>query len=162
MTSHPNRQKATLILKQSLIKNAPVDLDKIAKDLGFNILKYPFPEKRKGMVLIEKGVKAIGVNSNHPICMQRYTIAHELGHFLNGHEHEENKFINDDKRFFDPYFKQEREADGFAAELLMPVDFLNKDLSEIGLDLDKLTELYQVSKKAMDIRLKNLRLYEKY
>jgi len=157
-----NRDKAESILKLANITSVPVDLNKIADSLGFTILPFAFPDKRKGMVLIENNHKTIGVNSNHPVTSQRYTIAHELGHYLNGHVHYDNPCINDDSKFFDPHFQQEREADLFAAELLMPKEFLIKDLSEIGLDIVKLTEKYQVSEQAMWIRLTSLRLAERF
>lgn len=161
MTSQ-NRDKAESILKLANITKAPVDLNKVGESLGFTILPFPFPDKRKGMVLIENNHKTIGVNKNHPITAQRYTIAHELGHYLNGHSHYDNSFNNDETRFFDPHFQQEKEADLFAAELLMPKDFLIKDLTEIGIDIDKLTQKYQVSEQAMWIRLTSLRLAERF
>ena len=89
-------------------------------------------------------------------------IGHEFGHFVNGHQHEDNLFIEDGSRYYNHHFQQEREADAFSAELLMPADFLKRDLSTIGLNIQKLVELYQVSEQAMDIRLKTLRFYEKY
>lgn len=160
--SSQNRDKAESILKLANITDLPVNLNKIAESLGFTILPFPFPDKRKGMVLIENNHKTIGINSNHSISSQRYTIAHELGHYLNGHQHYDNPHINDETRFFDAHFQQEKEADLFAAELLMPKDFLIKDLTEIGLDIEKLTKKYQVSEQAMWIRLTSLRLAEKY
>ncbi len=162
MSASGNREKAQSLLKASLITKAPVDLNKIAKLLGFMIIPYPFPDKRKGMVFVESGVRAIGVNENHPLTLQRYTIGHEFGHFVNGHQHEDNLFIEDESRYYNHHFQQEREADTFAAELLIPADFLKSDLLTIGLDMEKLIKLYQVSELAMHIRLKTLRFYEKY
>lgn len=114
------------------------------------------------MTHIESGVKAIGVNNSHPIYLQRYTVAHELGHFVNGHGHAENEFIEDETRFYNHHFQQERESDLFASELLMPKDFLIVSLSENGLDIQKLIGIYQVSERAMWIRLNSLKLAEKY
>lgn len=162
MSSSPNRDKAESILRMARINNAPVDIDKVASALKFKVVRYPFPDKLKGRVLIKDGVKVIGVNENHPVTLQRYTIAHELGHYLNGHEHHEKSFINDDTRFYEPYFQQEKEADAFAAEILMPKFLLEKDLAELGLDIKKLLEKYEVSEQALWIRLTSLRLAEKY
>lgn len=161
-TSSGNREKAMSILKMARITQAPIDVDTVAKALGFKVVPFDFPNQRKGMVVIEQGIKAIGVNKNHPKSLQRYTVAHELGHYLNGHSHYENELIDDETRFHDHHFQQEREADLFAAELLMPKDFLEKDLAEIGLDIQKLLEKYQVSEQAMWIRLTSLNLAEKY
>src|SRR5258708_26855569 len=120
MSTSPNRDKAESILRMAQIREAPIDIDKVALSLGFKVVRYPFPDKLKGRVLIKDGVKVIGVNENHPSTLQRYTIAHELGHYLNGHEYHEKTFNNDETRFYEPYFQQEKEADMFAAELLMP------------------------------------------
>jgi Zn-dependent peptidase ImmA (M78 family) len=130
------------------IHEAPVDINKVATSLGFSIEQFPFPDKLKGRVIIKEGIKVIGVNENHPKTLQRYTIAHELGHYLNGHEHIEKTYINDESRYTDSSFHQEKEADAFAAELLMPKFLLEMDLSEIGLEIDSLKEKYIVSKRS--------------
>lgn len=161
-TSSGNREKAQSILKMAHITQAPVDVQVVAESLGFKVIPFAFPNQRKGMVVIEKDIKAIGINENHPKTLQRYTIAHELGHYLNGHGHYENQFIDDETKYYDHQFQQEREADLFAAELLMPKDFLEKDLAESGLDISKLTEKYEVSEQALWIRLTSLNLAEKY
>ncbi len=162
MTNSGNREKAESILKLARITEAPVDITKVAESLGFKVIPFDFPKKRRGMLIIENGVKAIGVNKVDPQAVQRYTVAHELGHYLNGHEHKENQFIEDETRFYDHHFQQEKEADLFSSELLMPKDFLEKDLATMGLDIPKLIEKYQVSEQALWIRLTSLRLAEKY
>lgn len=164
MSDGLNRQKANDLLAMVKAKSPPVDVEKIAEELGFLVVPYPFSDKNRGILHIdpEKGDKAIGVNENHPKVMQRFTIAHELGHYLNGHQHYEKTFIDDETRFFDPHFKQEQEVDLFAAELLMPKKWLEKDVQELGLDAKKLAEKYEVSEQAMWIRLTSLRLAQKY
>ncbi len=159
-----NRQKSITLLRSARILEAPVDVKKIASFLGFKVIEYPFPDKLKGVVRIRENqsIKVIGVNDKHPEYLQRYTIAHELGHYLNGHEHLENEFIDDDTRYYDSHFQQEKDADRFAAELLMPKNFLEEDLKIIGLDIEKLKEKYNVSEQALWIRLTSLRLAEKY
>ena len=159
-----NREKATTLLKALHIKQAPVEIEKIANFLGFKIVRYPFPDQLRGMVRIRENqmVKIIGVNEKHPDYLQRYTIAHELGHYLNGHEHIEKGFIDDDTRFYDSHFQQEKDAYRFAAELLMPKYFLEQDLKILGLNIETLIKKYEVSEQAMWIRLTSLRLAEKY
>ncbi len=162
MASHPNRDKANSLLKVLGITQAPVNITKVAEYLGFMVIPYDFPDKRKGMVYIEGTVKVIGTNKSHPLYLQNYTIAHEIGHFVNGHEHLDNDFIEDDTRFYNHHFQQEHEADLFASEILMPKHFLEPHLAEFGLDIPRLLDLYQVSNKALNIRLNTLRLSEKY
>jgi Zn-dependent peptidase ImmA (M78 family) len=158
-----NRIKALGLIEGAGISQTPIDVEKIARFIGFIITTAPYPDSRKGSVHVEEGLKIIIVNTSHPIVVQRYTIAHELGHFVNGHGCREKTFSQqDDKRFYDPYFHQEKEADAFAAELLMPQSFLVQHLSQFGIDNHKLQELYQVSKRVVDIRLSTSRLNVKY
>lgn len=157
-----NRQKVQSLLKMAEITKPPVDVNRIAEELGFTVVPYPFPEKRKGMIHIGGGDKVIGVNENHPKNMRRFTIAHEIGHYLCGHQHYENTFIDDEKRYFDPHFHQEREADIFAAELLMPKEWLEENIKQRGIDALELAKIYEVSEQAMWIRLTSSGLAKKY
>ena len=161
-TRNSNRNNVASILKMANVASAPVDVKKIAELLGFQVIPFSFPDKRRGVTHIEDDVMAIGVNSRHSAVMQRYTIAHELGHYLCGHQMYEKTFVDDETKYYDHHFQQEKEADAFAAELLMPKEFLERDLAKYGLDIPKLKELYQVSKQALWIRLTSLRLAEKY
>lgn len=157
-----NREKAKSILKMARITSVPVDVKKIASVLGFTVVEYPFPDKLSGQVTVIEGQKIIGVNEKHPKTRQRYTIAHELGHFLNGHQHYQMSYIDDHTRFYDPHFHQEKEADLFAGELLMPKDLLEKDVAELGVDVTKLSEKYVVSEQSMIIRLTSTGLMNKF
>jgi len=119
------------------------------------------------LYLFAKSLNCVSVcrvsKSHSPVfASQRYTIAHELGHYLNGHEHYEKNFDNNEQPYFDHYYQQEREADIFAAELLMPKTFLKNDLDKYGLDISKLIEKYQVSEQALWIRLTSTGLAQKY
>lgn len=161
MTSE-NRKKAEAIIKLAGIKEIPVDIRKIADALKIKVVEYPFPEKLSGKVTVVNGQMIIGVNKNHPEVRQRYTIAHEIGHFVNGHQHYQKTYVEDDKRFFDPHFHQEKEADIFAGELLMPKSFLEDDVRNIGTDIQELAKKYNVSVQAMTIRLTSSGLLNKY
>lgn len=164
-TSSGNREKAESLLKMAKVTDAPVDVHKIAGLLGFTVIESEFPNSYSGEIFIEGNVKSIGVNKNHTLKRQRFTIAHELGHYLNGHQYfdEEGKMLEDSEfDFNNPLHKQEKEANLFASELLIPKNFLVKDLEKSGLDIEKLTEKYQVSEQALWIRLTTLRLAEKF
>lgn len=164
-TQSGNREKATSILKMAGIHNPPVNVYKIAKLLGFSIIESDFPINYSGEIFIENNVKSIGINKNHSLTRQRFTIAHELGHYLNGHQYfdEEGKMLEDSEfDFSNPIRQQEKEANLFASELLIPKEFLIKELEQHGLDINKLTEHFEVSSQAMWIRLTSLKLVEKY
>jgi len=159
-----NRQKVNSLLAMAQIKKPPVDVKRIAEELGFMVVPYPFDDKKRGILHIDpaKGDKVIGVNETHPKVMRRFTIAHEIGHFLNGHQHYEKTFIDDETKYYDPHFRQEKEADMFAAELLMPKKWLEVDVQKIGLEAKGLAKKYQVSEQAMWIRLTSTGLARKY
>lgn len=160
-----NREKAMSLLKMAGIKKPIVDINKIAKALGFTIIPFEYPDAFSGEIFIKGNVKSIGVNKKHSKVRQRFTIAHEIGHYINGHTYyDKTGDIYSDESFdySNPIHKQEKEANSFAAELLVPKDFIKKDLDKFGLDILKLTELYDVSEQMMWIRLTTLKLADKY
>jgi Zn-dependent peptidase ImmA (M78 family) len=113
----------------------------------------------------------IGANKSHHPHRQRFTIAHELGHFLlhkgetvHVDEGRGALAINlRDSESSKGEDNEEKEANLFAAELLMPAKFLKKDLEGKSFDLladttllDGLAKKYQVSTQALTFRLANL------
>lgn len=90
----------------------------------------------------------IGFNQNHPICRQRFTIAHEIGHLLMGHTCSQR---DNDGSF------NETEANAFASELLMPRQFLMVDFLKIK-DIPSLARVYRVSSEAMGYQLMQTKL----
>jgi Zn-dependent peptidase ImmA (M78 family) len=113
----------------------------------------------------------IGANKSHHPHRQRFTIAHELGHFLlhkgeTVHVDEGRGALATNLRDSESSKgedNEEKEANLFAAELLMPAKFLKKDLEGKSFDLladttllDGLAKKYQVSTQALTFRLANL------
>lgn len=114
------------------------------------------------------GKPVIVVNEANSEERQRFTIAHEIGHFL---LHSAQATHVDDMDTADPVFYRDEissqavqlkeiEANQFAAELLMPQFKLKKDISELkeknlGMSeiISQLAEKYMVSQSAMAIRL---------
>lgn len=152
--------KVRKIIKKLEISSPPIPLEKVANLFSIKIIYYnAFPDHISGMIVDQKEFIAIGINKNHPKVRQRFTIAHELGHFLLGHEIPE-KIIDDS---FDKPIDKEKEANKFASELLMPKDFLEKDLAK-GNEILKIPDLarrYMVSEQAMSIKLMNSGLINK-
>lgn len=159
--SHLARDKALAILSMYNINEPPVSVSEIASHLGFSVVPFNFPDYISAVIRIEDKRKIIGVNESHPKTRQRFSIAHELGHYVSGHEdfsHRKRTFIDPEKRFLDLSYRDEREADEFAAELLMPEFMLRKDVLEEHLDTPTLARRYGVSEQAMWIQLINLKL----
>jgi len=159
--SREARDKAHKILQMFSVKDAPVDVERIAKLLGFKVVPFDFPDSMSAVIRIEGSSKVIGVNKNHAVVRQRFSIGHELGHYLSGHEnftHEKKIVVEPDKKYLDPHYRQEQEADEFSAELLMPENLLKIDVMVNKLDPGSLATKYNVSEQAMMIQLLNLDL----
>lgn len=103
-----------------------------AKDIL--VLFHPMgnrPTSIKGFSVVIKGIRSITVNSDLPGIIQRIIGAHELGHALmhcNGNLHPFH-----DVTLFDQTSAMEKEANLFAAELLLDdqavLDALNQDVT---------------------------------
>lgn len=145
------------------IADPPVDVEAIARFLGFTIIPFEFPDTVLGVTFIEEGVKSIGINVRQAAARQRFSIAHELGHYLSGHEAYDETKIRVEGRpdYLNAHSRQEIEANEFAAEVLMPAHLLRRDVDEIGLDVPTLAERYQVSEQAMWIQLLDLKFADK-
>lgn len=97
----------------------------------------------------------ITVNGNHHENRQRFTIAHELGHYFLGHGNKQDTFEtmyrNGDLN------PEETEANIFAAELLMPSSAIQYYVFEENIaDINILARKFWVSNQAMFIRLQHL------
>lgn len=137
-------------------------VEAVAAKLGADVLRAPYEgENFAGMLIVRNGHYVIAVNSNNHPNRQRFTIAHECGHLLLDHEmgaHIDETFvIQRNERSSHGTDIQEVEANQFAAELLMPLRFLLKDITSVDFECDDdvrlLAERYQVSPTAMSFRL---------
>lgn len=158
-----------LFEKQGM-RSAPVPVEKIAESLGAKLVYEPSREGEEGiygMLYREGGQPVIGVNVTNHIHLQRFTIAHEIGHLVC---HEGKKYVDGfHVRFRNlksgmAIDREEIEANEFAAELLMPRDFVEKSLHVIGKKkmvdrqeiVGRLSREYKVSFQTVEFRLKNL------
>lgn len=155
------------ILKKYKVTKIPVDLNKIAKGLKITITKEPFPANISGVFIrkeTDEGDKlSIGVNESNNEHRRRFTIGHEIGHFLlqssdilhyvRGKKDEAQLYFRAD----DVISSEEIEANQFSAALLMPEDHLIKDFDKVR-SIKRLAEKYNVSEIAMRYRLVNLGL----
>lgn len=143
------RKIVNTVLQKLNINSAPIPIEKVANIFALEVLLYPnFPDSISGTIIKENGLNVIGVNSNHSRVRQRFTIAHELGHYIMGHD--ENSIL-DDK--FDKKTDKEREANKLAGALLMPFDLLKRDIENEKHNIPSLAKKYEVSEQAMSIRL---------
>lgn len=136
----------------------PVDVERLAQAMGMRVIKNPFMNE-SGMIEMDGNTPVITVNSTEYGPRQRYTIAHEIGHFALGHLNNAERCCRDDAASFKTGTTSpiERQANQFAAELLMPKNVLEYAIVDRGYTkLEALAQLFGVSEVAMKWRLVNL------
>lgn len=162
------------MLQRHQMNQVPVDVESIARGEGIKIVCQSLGDIA-GMLVRDGGEVVICTNSKHPPVRQRFTIAHELGHYSLHRGRElfldaPAKVVKVDFRENQPdgpTHREEIEANAFAAELLMPegevtnsyLDIVEEDpeIEEAEL-IVALAESFGVSKQAMTYRMINLGL----
>lgn len=151
------RQIAATVVRESQIR-PPVDVYLIAQRLGLEIIERPLGEEISGILRRdpESGSPAIYqilVNANHHPNRKRFTIAHEIAHYVL-HRDLISDEIRDDALYrsnlSDEY---ERQANRMAANILMPAHLINELKHKGVTKSDELARAFGVSREAMAIRL---------
>ncbi len=161
------------LLAENRISKPPVPMPRIARRLGLKLQPQPFKKEEGEMsgILVRDGKNVIlGVNASHHPNRRRFTIAHEIGHYL---LHEGNRVFVDRSNYKVSLRDavsgsgtnlEEIEANMFASLLLIPERFLMKDLEGRSIDIAdeqadqqvrELARKYKVSTQAMGFRLLN-------
>lgn len=147
----------------------PVPVVRIAKMYGLDVIEYQFKKDDISGILVdyyENGEWAIVINEKEPKKRKRFTIAHELGHFLLHTRITGEQFV-DTKTNLSVFYRavsigsnsQEQEANLFAANLLMPKREVEEIYNEVQ-DIQKVADEFDVSQSAMSFRLTNLGLIQ--
>ena len=139
----------------------PVDPARIAGSLGIEVVEANLDADVSGAIQREAGGQAVIFVSatDHP-NRQRFTCAHEIGHFVKRSDDAEVFGYIDyrDEAASMGVDADERYANAFAAALLMPQREVER-LHELGLNEEELANRFGVSRAAIVNRLKNLLLY---
>lgn len=165
MINHNIENKTFGILNDLNISSASeIDLARIAMGLGADLEPANLTADISGLFVIKDNKPYIRYNNSESFERQRFTIAHELGHFI---LHKDSPiFIDKNEGVF--YRNQEsstgailkeREANAFAAAILMPQPFIKEEISMVPQNtniIDHLAKKFQVSAQAMSFRLSNL------
>jgi Zn-dependent peptidase ImmA (M78 family) len=163
------RQRAVNLLAESGVLGAPVPVEQIAVANGIQIIRSAAEWSESGFLLRDNGRVIIGINARNSPSRQRFTIAHELGHWL---MHDGKPLIVDQSVMINKRDDvssqatdlQEVQANQFVADLLMPKEYVMDELrqqmsSDIGSREELITLLarrFDVSNDAMNWRLINL------
>jgi hypothetical protein len=145
-------------------KSAPVQTIPIAEALGLSCYRASdWPATTSGMIVrdAQRGGDsgfAIFVNANHSEVRRRFTIAHEVAHFVL-HRDLIGDGITEDALYRSGLSDAvEREANGLAAEILMPRHLIRTWFAKGLHDPAELANMFEVSRQAMEYRLSNLGL----
>jgi len=147
----------TLIKEAGVEEQLPVPLEKIAAYLGFETRGFTpqaeNPEMAKISGLIDYASKKILVNASESLGRQRFTLAHEIGH---AYLHKGEQAIIDYRADLDnPDSDKEREANQFAAALLMPREEFIEQWERLLGNKHLLALIFGASKQAIEIRARN-------
>lgn len=158
------RDMSWKVLKECNVTSLPVDLNKIAKHYGIEIIRYSKcglmqlfkPEAISGDGFITKvnGKKAIFLNDKIKTRgRRRFTVGHELGHGILNHPLDNIVTRNDEiDSLTDPL---EMQANVFSRDILAPACVLNA----LGLmTVNDIMKICDISQKSAEIRLKRLEL----
>lgn len=161
-------KQAGELLQEAGMAQAPVPVDQIAQYLGIQVDQADLGEDCSGMLVREGESAVIGVNANHHEHRKRFTIAHEIAHYmLHGGEAYIDQPLHIDLRAADSGSgtqQEEKEANQFAAALLMPADQVRAAVAAHPFDptrddeLPNLARRFKVSPQAMTTRLIHLGL----
>lgn len=154
--------------------NFPVSLEKICDALNVYVdLKSDLPNDLSGKIFKIDGYYRIYANNKQSPRRLRFTIAHEIGHLIKHKEyideHGEILERRDHVRYSLVQIRQEKEANQFAAELLMPeYDFIEQHEKLLERNhynhqkndeiINELAEYFWVSSQAISYRIITLGL----
>lgn len=163
------RRKAAETLKQCGAYRLPVNLDAVAAHLGVAVNYQPLEDDYSGLLVIRSGHAVAHINSRQHPNRQRFSLAHELGHFVlheAGRAGQDGAYVDKSMRL---YLRSDREAGQdaraefqanlFASELLMPEQLLRSKILDEGYtledeyDVSRLAVVLKVSEQALSIRL---------
>ena len=137
----------------------PVPVLDIAKELGLKVYLGTWRRGESGRIVKDRrrggrSGYAIIANKAHANARRRFTIAHEIGHFVL-HPGKIGDGVTDDRlyrsRLEGPL---EMHANDFAAWLLMPWDLIQHEVDCGAESVEALARIFDVPKSAMAVRLR--------
>lgn len=147
-------QTARDVLQQYWDGSLPVNPAQIALAMGIEVRPDPFLGYSGHYLRNGGGVPLIIYNCNEAAVRQKFTIAHELGHHVNGDDNvPRDTSVQFSSANWNPV---EAAANKFAAALLMPAEHVRYLANSRGANLSWLAQKFGVSTAAMQYRLKNL------
>ena len=126
-----------------------IDIEELIQAHNIYYIPKRLPDNISGASMItENGKKIIVVNKDQPEKRKKFTVAHELGHLVLGHDTplntQDKAIANNNRQPKNPsqiLFRDDKTSEGsdwreieanhFAASLLMPKEILNKEINKL-------------------------------
>ena len=135
----------------------------LEREAGLRIFHVSLPSGIAGLYGVsDEAGPCVAINSKHPLVRQRWSLAHEYGHFLTRLDRPEITRMSGYQRLPE----QEKFAEQFASAFLMPSSGMERRIRELEsgdrkvtvADLLLIAEEYEVSLQALALRLEGLRI----
>jgi Zn-dependent peptidase ImmA (M78 family) len=123
-----SEEQKNIILHHQL--SSPVKLGEIAKDFGLVVKIATLSADISGEIKEINGIITIKINRHDVKARRRYTLAHEIAHFLL-HKHLLREGISDDVLYRSSQSNEiEAEANRLASDILMPQELIDELLKK--------------------------------
>jgi len=139
----------------------PVKVGELANELGLKVTRAPMPPKISGLIQpcadAPSGFE-IKVNKYEMPERQRFTVAHEISHYLL-HRNDIGSGVVDSIMYRSNLTsRKETEANRLAADIVMPATVVGRELDRLGgrrtdETVETLASMFRVSVPAMKVRL---------
>ena len=152
-----DEQKMAIKKSHESLLDKPVNVVSLAKELGIaGVVKGSMHSEVPGIIEKRDTGYFIVTNKAQPKARRRFTIAHELAHFLLHKEKIEDGIA--ENSFYRSGLSNDDEvkANRLAADILMPSDKIEEFIDREGtaaVTLDNLSKTFDVSDSAMQVRL---------
>ena len=140
----------------------PVNVTAIANDLGVNVWEmHNLPPNISGKIFRDKlnggsSGYSIGVNASEIYTRKRFTVAHEIAHFILHRDQIGDELLDDAMYRSGLSTREEIQANQLAADILMPAKLI-RQLQGMGFTQpSELARYLKVSEPAMRVRLSYL------
>lgn len=134
-------------------KSYPIRITAITEEYGIDVYNLSMSSNISGAIIKEGDKYVIYVNDKHTPNRQRFTIAHEIAHYIL-HKEKIGDNLTDNAMYRSKLSNVfERQANILASEILMPVNFVMQFIEE-NKSVSEMASLFKVSEGAMRIRLR--------
>lgn len=147
----------------------PVDIFKVATDLGFDVRGAEFEENLEGLIVVNENTEKIeGFDSNKVIAyncfkdinMKKFIVAHELSHYISEKASAyDKKIVIAARDHVDSYSedREEQQMDYMAASLLIPKNDLRHFLERnTGISVSEVAKRYKITEEMAQRRIKEV------